>query len=116
MVFLLIAAIIAAMTLLYATDRVLKSVARARRYRAMGERLDAAAARTEKQQEQRKEAAAASAALTSVIPAIKRPPLTIPGMTSQSQPGAPAGEAKPRRAERPGRAGHATGPQPAHPG
>jgi hypothetical protein len=132
MTFLLIAAIIAAMILLYATDRILKSLARARWYRAMSDRLDAAAARTEEQQEQRKRAAAASAALTSVMPAIKRPPLTIPGMTRRSQPhpadrpGRPgekqahAGEGsahpRPRRAERPGRAGHGTGPRQAHPG
>jgi type II secretory pathway pseudopilin PulG len=81
MAFLLIAAIIAAMILLYATDRLLKALARARRYRAMSERLDAAAARSEAQQEQRKTAAVASAALTSVIPAISRPPLTLPGTT-----------------------------------
>jgi type II secretory pathway pseudopilin PulG len=81
MTFLLIAAMIAAMILLYATDRLLKALARARRYRAMSERLDAAAARSEAQQEQRKTAAAAGGALTSVMPAINRPPLTLPGPT-----------------------------------
>jgi hypothetical protein len=141
MTFLLIAAMIAAMILLYVTDRVLKARARARRYRAMSERLDAAAARTDMQQEQRKTAAAASAALTSVMPAINRPPLTLPGVTRQqratpaceAKPGreatgprdhrparhgdkqAHAGEetahSRPRPAERSGRAGHATGPR-----
>jgi type II secretory pathway pseudopilin PulG len=102
MAFLLIAAMIAAMILLYATDRILKALARARRYRAMGERLDAAAARSEAQQKQRKSAATASAALTSVMPAINRPPLTLPGTTRPPQ--ATAGcEATPARAADPGR-------------
>ena len=111
MTFLLIAAMIAAMILLYATDRVLKARVRARRYRAMSERLDAAAARTDKQQEQRKTAATASAALTSVMPAINRPPLTLPGVTRQQQHATPDCEAKPGR--------EATGPRdhrPARPG
>jgi hypothetical protein len=110
MTFLLIAAIIAAMILLSVTDRVLKVRARARRYRAMSERLDAATARTDIQQEQRKTAAAASAALTSVMPAINRPPLTLPGVAKQ-QRATPACEAKPGREatgardHRPGHAG-----------
>ncbi|HEY4849215.1 MAG TPA: hypothetical protein VII22_00380 [Streptosporangiaceae bacterium] len=110
MTFLLIAAMIAAMILLSVTDRVLKVRARARRYRAMSERLDAATARTDMQQEQRKTAAAASAALTSVMPAINRPPLTLPGVAKQ-QRATPACEAKPGREatgardHRPGRAG-----------
>src|SRR3984893_17586102 len=141
MPFLLIAAMIAAMILLSVTDRVLKVRARARRYRAMSKRLDAATARTDMQQEQRKTAAAPSAALTSVMPAINRPPLTLPGVAKQ-QRATPACEAKPGReapgardhrparagakqphageetaysrprpAERSGRAGHATGPR-----
>ena len=109
MAFLPIAAIIAAMILLYATDRVLKAFTRARRYRAMSERLDAATARTEVQQEQRKTAAAASAALTSVMPAINRPPLTIPGLTGQPQRATPGREPKPGR-----QAG--TGPRQPHSG
>jgi hypothetical protein len=134
MTFLLIAAAVAAMILLYATDRVLKAFARVRRYRVMSERLDAAAARSEVQQEQRKTAAAARTALTSVMPAINRPPLTLPGMTKQPRRGTPScpaqsgdrqahggdrqahgGEAtarpRPRSAERPSRPGHATRPR-----
>lgn len=135
MTFLLIAAAVAAMILLYATDRILKAFARVRRYRVMSERLDAAAARSEVQQEQRKTAAAASTALTSVMPAINRPPLTLPGMTRQPRRGTPScqahggdrqaphggdrqahgGEAtarpRPRSAERSSRPGHATGPR-----
>ena len=134
MTFLLIAAAVAAMILLYATDRILKAFARVRRYRVMSERLDAVAVRSEVQQEQRKTAAAASTALTSVMPAINRPPLTLPGMTRQPRRGthsclahggdrqahggdrqAHGGEAtahpRPRSAERLSRPGHATGPR-----
>ena len=117
MTFLLIAAMIAAMILLSVTDRVLKVRARARRYHAMSERLDAATARTDVQQEQRKTAAAASAALTSVMPAINRPPLTLPGVAKQ-QRATPACEAKPGReatGARDHRPGH-TGDKQAHPG
>ncbi len=95
MTFLLIAAMIAAMILLSVTDRVL---------------LDAATARTDIQQEQRKTAAAASAALTSVMPAINRPPLTLPGVAKQ-QRATPACEAKPGR-EATGARDH----RPGHPG
>jgi hypothetical protein len=140
MTFLLIAAMVAAMILLYATDRILKALARVRRYRVMSERLDAVAARSEVQQEQRKTAAAASTALTSVMPAINRPPLTLPGLTKPPQRGTPScpahggdrpahgdrqahggdrqahgGEAtarpRSRAAERPSRPGHTTGPR-----
>jgi hypothetical protein len=111
MTFLLIAAIVAAMILLYATDRLLKALTRARRYRAMSERLDAAAVRSEAQQEQRKTAAAQSAELTSVMPAINRPPLTLPGMTRPPRPAASTdSRPRPRLGRRSGRAGHVTGP------
>ena len=106
MAFLLIAAMIAAMILLYGTDRLFKALHRGRRYRAMSERLDAAAERSEAQQEQRKTAAAQGAELTSVMPAINRPPLTLPGMSGP--PRAP--DTRPRPARRSGRAGHVTGP------
>jgi hypothetical protein len=140
MTFLLIAAAVAAMILLYATDRILKALGRVRRYRVMSERLDAAAARSEVQQEQRKTAAAASTALTSVMPAINLPPLTLPGLIKPPRRGTPScpahggdrqahgdwqahggdrqahgGEAtarpQPQSAGRPSRPGHATGPR-----
>jgi hypothetical protein len=95
MAFLLIAAILGAVILLYVTDRVIKACARVRRYRAMSDRLDAAAARTEVQQVRRKRSEAAGAALTSVIPAINRPPLTLPGVTNQPQDTDPGSEADP---------------------
>jgi Flp pilus assembly protein TadB len=110
MTFLLIAAVVAAMILLYGTDRLLKALNRARRYRAMSERLEAAAERSEAQQEQRKTAAAQSAALTSVMPAINRPPLTLPGMIRPPRPAAADTRPRPRPGRRSGRAGHVTGP------
>jgi len=48
----------------------------------MSGRLAAATARAEEQQEQRQAAAQASEALTTVLPAIQRPPLTVPGIRS----------------------------------
>jgi hypothetical protein len=95
MTFLLIAAMVAVMILLYTTDRILKALTRGRRYRRMSERLDAAAAKSEAQQEQRETAAAASTELTSVMPAIKRPPLTLPGRTRRPQSAVADCEAKP---------------------
>jgi Flp pilus assembly protein TadB len=71
---LLIGGFIGAMIVLYAADLIIKARARARRVRRMSARLDAAAARAEQQQEQRQDAARASRAMTSVLPAITRPP------------------------------------------
>jgi hypothetical protein len=75
----LVLGILAAVFGCYAADRVVKARVRARRLRRMSERLAAAAARAEEQQAARAAEAEASAALTSVLPAIKRPPLTLPG-------------------------------------
>lgn len=75
---LLIVGIIVAVPVLYGADRIIKARAQARRMRTMGERLDAVTARTEKQHERQQEVARASAELTSVMPAIERPPLTLP--------------------------------------
>jgi hypothetical protein len=74
----LVLGILAAVFLCYAADRVVKARVRARRLRRMSERLAVAAARAEQQQAARAAEAEASAALTSVLPAIKRPPLTLP--------------------------------------
>ena len=59
---------------LYAADRAVKARAQVRRLRAMTGRLAAATARADEEQEQRQAADQASVALTSVMPAIKRPP------------------------------------------
>ena len=74
----LVFGILAALFLCYAADRVVQARVRARRLRRMTERLAAATARAEEQQVARAAEAEASAALTSVLPAIKRPPLTLP--------------------------------------
>jgi gas vesicle protein len=75
---LLIAGSVGAAVVLYGADRAAKARARARRRREMSDRLAAATARADEQQEQRQAAEQASAALTSVMPAINRPPLTGP--------------------------------------
>jgi hypothetical protein len=112
---LLLAGFVGTALALYAADRILKARSQARRMRAMRDRLAAATVRAEEQQAQRQAAAEASAALTSVMPAIERPPLTLPSMP-------PRGSARPRanceRAGRPGRRKPHTGPHaaPARPG
>ena len=75
---LLIVCVVVVVPALYAADRIIKAQTRARRLRTMSERLDAAAVRAEKQHERRQQVARASAELTSVMPAINRPPLTLP--------------------------------------
>jgi hypothetical protein len=85
----LIAGLAGTAAALYALDRLLKARSQARRLRRMSERLAAATARAEEQHEQRQATARASAALTSVMPAIERPPLTLPGQ--RGGPAAPAG-------------------------
>jgi hypothetical protein len=77
---LLIAGFIGTPLALYAADRALKARSQARRMRMMRHRLAAATVRAEEQQAQRQAADQASTALTSVMPAIERPPLTLPGV------------------------------------
>jgi hypothetical protein len=86
---LLILVVIAAVVLLYAVDRARKLRARARQMSGMNERLDVAAAKVDEQRERKQARVRASAELTSVMPAIKRPPLTLPGV-----PGPAAGPAE----------------------
>jgi hypothetical protein len=83
---LLIVAVVVAVPVLYAADRIIKARAQARRVRTMSERLAAATTRADEQQERRQEAAEFSAALTSVMPAIKRPPLSLPDSLSPAAP------------------------------
>jgi hypothetical protein len=78
---LLILVVVAGVVLLlYAADRARNLRARARQMSAMNERLDVAAAKVDEQQERKQARVRASAELTSVLPAIKRPPLTLPGV------------------------------------
>ncbi len=90
MIGLVIGGLFGAVLVLYAADRVFKAQAQVRRLRSMSGRLAAATARTEEQQDQRQAAAQASEALTTVLPAIQRPPLTVPGIRSH-------GAARPKR-------------------
>jgi hypothetical protein len=110
MVDLLIAgAFVVLLVLLYLAERVVKARARARRLQSVGDRLVAAAARVDQQQEERRAQARDSAALTSVMPAIKRPPLSLPGVAAKggAQPKPACEQARPAR--RSGRTGeHAT--------
>jgi hypothetical protein len=79
---LVIAVCAGAMLALFAIDRGVKARIRARRRRAMSGRLAAATVRAEEQQARREAAAQASKALTSVLPAINRPPLVGSGPTA----------------------------------
>jgi hypothetical protein len=104
---LLIVGVVGAVPVLYAADRIIKARTQARRLRTMSHRLAAATARAEEQQEKLQEVAKVSAALTSVMPAIKRPPLSLPGASSPAGP--PPGES-PDAAPSPGEPPHGTGP------
>ena len=102
---LLILVVVAGLVLLYAADRARKLRTRARRMGAMNERLDAAAAQVDEQQERKQARVRASAELTSVLPAIKRPPLTLPGVPG---PAAGLGEDEPAAGDSPATAGKVT--------
>jgi len=92
------------LVLLYLAERVVKARARARRLQSAGDRLVAAAARVDQQQEEQRAQARDSAALTSVMPAIKRPPLSLPGVAAK-------GGARPKPAcERAGQQDHGARP------
>jgi hypothetical protein len=103
MVDLLIAgAVVVLLVVLYLGERVIKARSRARRLQSMSDRLVAATARVDQQQEERRTEARASAALTSVMPAIKRPPLSLPGVE-------PRGAARPKPSgEQSGQQDHGT--------
>ncbi len=77
---LLVVVVVVVVVLGYAADRARKLRARARQMSGMNDRLDAAAAKVDEEQQRRRARSRASAELTSVLPAIKRPPLTIPGL------------------------------------
>ena len=82
---LLLLAATAVVFLIYLADRAVKARVRARRLRRMTRRLDAAVARSEQQQARRQAAEAASAQLTTYLPAINRPPLTLPGQAADGE-------------------------------
>ena len=84
---LLIVCVVIGVPVLYAADRIIKAQARARRVRAMSERLDAVTVRADKQHQRQQQVARASAELASVMPAISRPPLSLPDESAPDEPG-----------------------------
>ena len=81
---LLIVGVVVAVIALYLADRFVKARAQTRRLRKMNDRLTAATARVDEQQAKKQATARASAALTNVMPAINRPPLSLPGVPPHS--------------------------------
>ena len=93
---LLIVGVVVAVIALYLADRFIKARAQARRLREMDDRLSAATARVDEQQAEKRAETRASAELTNIMPAINRPPLSLPGMP-------PHGPARPKPScEQPG--------------
>jgi hypothetical protein len=93
---LLVVVVVVVVLLMYVADRVRKLRTRARQMAGMNDRLDAAAEKVDKEQRQKRAVVRASAELTSVMPAIKRPPLTIPGLAGPGDAAdEPDGEAAP---------------------
>jgi hypothetical protein len=93
---LLIVVVAVVVLLMYVADRIRKLRTRARQMAGMNDRLDVAAAKVDEEQQQKRAVVRASAELTSVMPAIKRPPLTIPGMAGHGDAAdEPDGEAAP---------------------
>jgi len=77
---LIVGVAVVVLVLMYAADRVRKGRSRARLLHAMNDRLTVAAAQIDQEQDRRRAVSRASAELTSVMPAIRRPPLTLPGV------------------------------------
>ena len=100
---LLIVGVVVLLIALYLAERFLKARAQARRLAEMNDRLEAAAARVDEQQAEKRKQARAREALTNVMPAINRPPLSLPGVP-------PHGKARSKAScERPARRGGHTG-------
>jgi type II secretory pathway pseudopilin PulG len=95
---LLIIGFVGAVLVLYVADRLVKARRQTRRLHRMSDRLDAATARADEKQEQRQAADQASAELTSFMPAIKQPPLTVPGGSSHGTAQPQVGRERPARA------------------
>ena len=104
---LLLVGVLVVLIALYLAERFLKARAQARRLQEMNDRLGAVTARVDEQQARKRAQSQAREALTNVMPAINRPPLSLPGVPA---PG-PA-RAKPA-CERPSSADHGSGGRPA---
>lgn len=76
----------AAVLVLFAADRLVKARVRGRWRQQMTTRLADATARADEQQRRRQAVVRASKAETSVMPAIKRPPLSPPGGPPHGSP------------------------------
>lgn len=118
---LIVGGIVGVVIMLYAADRIMKARAQVRRLRSMSQRLDSASARAEQQHRQRQADDRASQELTSVLPAIKRPPLTVPGMREHgaalpTRTGRECPAPDHRPAAQPGRRPSRTGEHAARPG
>jgi hypothetical protein len=94
---LILVGIVGLVLVLWAADRLYKAHVAARRRRMMTSRLTAATERADRQQDERHADAQAGAALTSFMPAIKHPSLTVPGVPP---PGPRAGAGRERAAQR----------------
>jgi hypothetical protein len=84
---LLLVGVVSAVFVLYVGERLLKARARGLRRQVMSDRLVAAASKAERQHQKRQAARKASEALTSFMPAINQPPLSVPG-SERPRPGA----------------------------
>ncbi len=104
---LLIVVVVVALIALYLAERFLKARAQARRLQDMNDRLGAVTARVDRQQAKKRSQAQAREALTNVMPAINRPPLSLPDVPSPGQ-----ARSKPSR-DRPSSADHGSGDRPA---
>ena len=114
---LLLVGVVVLVIALYLAERFLKARAQARRLHEMNDRLSAATARVDEQQAQKRAKEKASAELTNVMPAINRPPLSLPGMEthgparSKLSRGRPPGTGE-HKAARQARRGGRTGDHP----
>jgi hypothetical protein len=107
MTVLLLVGVVVVVIALYLAERFLKARAQTRRLQEMNDRLGAVTARVDKQQAKKRAQAQASAELTNVMPAINRPPLSLPGVPAH-------GPARSKPAcERPSSADHGSGGRPA---
>ena len=113
---LLIVGVVAVVIALYLAERFLKARAQARRRQEMNDRLSAATARVDQQQAQKRAKEKASAALTNVMPAINRPPLSLPGVPADGPARSKPSRERPgtgeRKAARAARRGGQTGDHP----
>ena len=113
---LLLVGVVVLVIALYLAERFLKARAQARRRHEMNDRLSAATARVDEQQAQKRAKEKASAELTNVMPAISRPPLSLPGMEEHGPARSTPSRGRPgtgeHKAARPARRGGRTGDHP----